>query len=68
MSRPVVIAVLAAVLALVGLAVVWFVFVPQPQSTQTPSASEEQRQRAENFFGGDPDRSVRDGQEMKPQW
>ncbi|RWJ57189.1 MAG: entry exclusion protein TrbK [Mesorhizobium sp.] len=67
-SRPVVIAVLAAVLALVGLTAVWFVLVPRPQTLQSPRASEEQRQRAEDFFGGDPNRSVRGGQEMKPQW
>lgn len=70
MSRPVVIAVLAALLVLVGLTTVWFVFVPQPQITPAPAptASDERRQRAEDFLGGDPDRSVRGGQEMKPRW
>ncbi|RWK66591.1 MAG: entry exclusion protein TrbK [Mesorhizobium sp.] len=69
-SRPVVIAVLAAVLALVGLTAIWLVFVPQPPITPAPApkASHDRRQRMENFFGGDPDRSVRGGQEMKPQW
>jgi len=28
----------------------------------------QRRQRAENFLGGDPDRDVRGGQEMKPRW
>jgi Ti type entry exclusion protein TrbK len=28
----------------------------------------ERRQRAQEFFGGDPDRDVRGGQEMKPRW
>lgn len=28
----------------------------------------EHRQRAEKFFGGDPDRDLRGGQEMKPRW
>lgn len=28
----------------------------------------EQRQQARDFFGGDPERSVRGGQEMKPRW
>ncbi|WP_287384120.1 entry exclusion protein TrbK [Mesorhizobium sp.] len=70
MSRAVVIAVLAAVIALVGLTAVWFVFAPQPQITPAPApaASAERRQRAEDFFGGDPDRSVRGGQEIKPRW
>ncbi|WP_245479338.1 MULTISPECIES: entry exclusion protein TrbK [unclassified Mesorhizobium] len=70
MSRPVVIAVLAAVLALVGLTVTWFVSVPQPPAAlrSAPTVSDERRQRTEDFFGGDPNRSVRDGQEMKPQW
>lgn len=70
MSRPVVIAVLAAVLALIGLTAIWFVVVPQPPITPTPepTASDDRRQRMKNFFGGDPDRSVRGGQEMKPRW
>lgn len=70
MSRPIVIAFLATALALVGLTAVWFVFVPQPQITPAPepTASDDRRQRAENFFGGDPNHSVRGGQEMKPRW
>jgi Ti type entry exclusion protein TrbK len=28
----------------------------------------ERRQHAEKFFGGNPDRDVRGGQEMKPRW
>ena len=28
----------------------------------------EKRRRAEQFFGGDRDRDVRGGQEMKPRW
>lgn len=66
MSRPFVMAVLAAVLALVGLTVTWFVVSSQPDAT-APSAHE-QRQRAEDFLGGDPVRPVRGGQEMKPRW
>ena len=26
------------------------------------------RERAENFFGGNPDRDVRGGQDMRPRW
>ncbi|UOK73894.1 entry exclusion protein TrbK [Ancylobacter polymorphus] len=66
MSRPVVMAALAAVLALVGLTVIWFVVTPRPE-TRAPSV-QEQRQRAEHFLGGDPNRPVRGGQEMKPRW
>lgn len=33
----------------------------------TPTDADK-RQRAEQFFGGDPDRDVRGGQEMKPRW
>ena len=33
----------------------------------TPSDTEKHR-RAQQFFGGDPDRDVRGGQEMKPRW
>lgn len=70
MSRPVLMAVLAAVLALVGLTAVWLVLVPQRPITPSPepTASDDRRQHMENFFGGDPDRSVRGGQEMKPRW
>lgn len=66
MSRPVVMAALAAVLALVGLTVIWFVVTPRPETT-APSV-QEQRQSAEDFLGGDPNRPVRGGQEMKPRW
>ncbi|WP_292520879.1 entry exclusion protein TrbK [Mesorhizobium sp.] len=70
MSRPVVIVLLAAVLALLGLTTVWFISVPQPPAApkSAPTVSEERRQRTEDFFGGDSDRSVRGGQEMKPRW
>ncbi|MDQ0304988.1 entry exclusion protein TrbK [Ancylobacter polymorphus] len=66
MSRPVVMAALAAVLALVGLTVIWFVVTPA--SDTTPPAAQAQRQSAEDFLGGDPNRPVRGGQEMKPRW
>ncbi|RTM09615.1 MAG: entry exclusion protein TrbK [Hyphomicrobiales bacterium] len=32
------------------------------------SPDAERRRRAGQFFGGDPDRDVRGGQEMKPRW
>ena len=66
MSRPAVMAALAAVLALVGLTVIWFAVAPQPDTA--PPSAQEQRQRAEDFLGGDPNRPVCGGQEMKPRW
>jgi Ti type entry exclusion protein TrbK len=41
-------------------------FGARPAST--PSATENRRQKAHDFLGGDPDRDVRGGQEMKPRW
>lgn len=66
MSRPVVMATLAAVLALFGLAVIWFVVTPRPDTVEL--SAQEQRQRAEGFLGGAPNQPVRGGQEMKPRW
>jgi Ti type entry exclusion protein TrbK len=65
-SRPVVKAALAAVLALAGLTAIWFVATPRPDTAEP--AAQEQRQRAEDFLSGDPNRPVRGGQEMKPRW
>ncbi|WP_374940457.1 DUF2749 domain-containing protein [Mesorhizobium sp. INR15] len=40
-----------------------------PSSPATPSAPDaEHGSPVEKFFGGDPDRNVRKGQEMKPRW
>ncbi|RWI62998.1 MAG: entry exclusion protein TrbK [Mesorhizobium sp.] len=63
-------AVLAALIVLVGLTTVWFISVPRPSAApkSAPTVSEERRQRTEDFLGGDPGRSVRGGQEMKPRW
>jgi len=33
-----------------------------------PDPNAERRKHRENFFGGDPNRDVRSGQEMKPRW
>ncbi|KUM24396.1 hypothetical protein AU467_30525 [Mesorhizobium loti] len=40
---------------------------PDARQAVTPSDAEK-RGRAERLFGGDPDRDVRGGQEMKPRW
>nr|WP_286299647.1 entry exclusion protein TrbK [Aminobacter sp. SS-2016] len=33
-----------------------------------PISERARREHAERFFGGDPDRKVRGGQEMRPRW
>jgi Ti type entry exclusion protein TrbK len=38
-----------------------------PGSAATSTDTDKHR-RAEQFFGGDPDRDIRGGQEMKPRW
>ena len=69
MSRPVVITLSAAALVVVVLAITWFVVAPDSEPTaSTPAATENRRQKAHDFLGGDPDRDIRGGQEMKPRW
>jgi Ti type entry exclusion protein TrbK len=65
----------AAVVLIVGAVTTIFISL---RPADAPSASEaspsptpsdaEKRRRAEQFFGGDPNRDVRGGQEMKPRW
>ncbi|MGY5794463.1 entry exclusion protein TrbK len=33
-----------------------------------PSSDDARRERREKFFGGDTDRNIRGGQELKPRW
>ena len=69
MSRPVVMALTAGALAIVVLTIAWFVVAPDSEpATATSAAIEDRRQKANDFLGGDPDRDVRGGQEMKPRW
>jgi type IV secretion system protein TrbK len=63
--------VLAGVVAFGAAIIFWTVI--QPDATSGPSAATPepeavQRAYRERFFGGDPDRDVRGGQEMKPRW
>lgn len=37
-------------------------------SASQPTSDAENLSHGEKFFGGDPDRNVRSGQEMKPRW
>ncbi|MDR6101749.1 Ti type entry exclusion protein TrbK [Agrobacterium larrymoorei] len=65
-----------AVVSAVGACVITWIIV-QPQATPTSgsgtaainsSADEEQRRHRDQFFGGNSDRDIRGGQEMKPRW
>ncbi|MUO42888.1 entry exclusion protein TrbK [Agrobacterium vitis] len=51
--------------------IVWVTVWPDAAS-ETPGATSgsgaAQREHRERFFGGDPNRDVRGGQEMKPRW
>ena len=69
MSRAVVMALSAGAVVVVVLTIAWFVVAPDSEpAASTPSATENRRQKAHDFLGGDPDRDVRGGQEMKPRW
>lgn len=62
--------VLAAIVAFGAGMAIWLVVQPNA-ATDTPAAASsdaERREHRERFFGGDPDRDVRGGQEMKPRW
>lgn len=71
MSRVTIILLTVGVVSL-SAAALWIVFsrdVPLVIANPTPGVDDaDRRHRAENFFGGAPDRDVRDGQEMKPRW
>lgn len=74
MSRPTIILALAVVL-IGGVAATIFISLRFGDATSAPEASQaanpsdaDKRRRGAKFFGGDPDRDVRGGQEMKPRW
>ncbi len=68
-----IIALLAVVSGAGASVITWIAVRPEPISgsgaiaTGSP-ANEEQRRHHEQFFSGDPNRDMRGGQEMKPQW
>lgn len=69
MSRAIVMALSAGALVVVVLTIAWFVVAPDSEpAASTPAATENRRQKAHDLLGGDPDRDVRGGQEMKPRW
>lgn len=71
MSRATIIILVVGVVSL-GVAALWLVLPRGATPVVTdlaPTADDaERRQRAEKFFGGDPDRDVRGGQEMQSRW
>ncbi len=69
MSRAAVMALSAGAVVVVVLTIAWFVVARDSEpAASTPAATENRRQKAHDFLGGDPDRDVRGGQEMKPRW
>ena len=73
MSRLLVIAVIILGVAAAGVAAWTFLPATQPDGAAVPSAGSsgtdvDRREHRERFFGGDTDRNIRGGQEMKPRW
>lgn len=71
MSRATIIVLVVGIVSL-SAAALWML-IPRgvgAVGTEPASTAEDtqRRQRAEKIFGGDPDRDVRRGQEMKPRW
>ncbi|MCY1667440.1 entry exclusion protein TrbK [Rhizobium sp. SL86] len=73
--RLVIILALAGIAALSAGVVTWIVVQPRPApvsgsgaAATLPASDTERSEHREKFFGGDPDRNVRGGQEMKPRW
>lgn len=73
--RLVVILVLAGIAALSAGVIAFIVVQPRPapvsgsgMAATQPASETERGEHREKFFGGDPDRNVRGGQEMKPRW
>lgn len=71
MSRSTIIVLISGTALAVGVAT-WMVFEAEPFATEAVTSGSQtdvgKHQRADDFFGGDPDRSIRGGQEMKPRW
>lgn len=74
--RLILILALVAIGSAAGASVITWIVV-EPQATPisgsgtaaiNSSSDEEQRRHREEFFGGNSDRDIRGGQEMKPRW
>ncbi|UXU01146.1 entry exclusion protein TrbK [Agrobacterium tumefaciens] len=72
MSPRILIVLAVAGLVAFGAGMIVSVVVQPDAATETPAGTSgsgaAQREHRERFFGGDPDRDVRGGQEMKPRW
>ncbi|RWO62361.1 MAG: entry exclusion protein TrbK [Mesorhizobium sp.] len=72
MTPRLLIAVAVAGIVTVGAGMMIWVVVQPNATTETPAAvsgaGAARQEHRERFFGGDPDRDVRGGQEMKPRW
>ncbi|NSY46764.1 entry exclusion protein TrbK [Agrobacterium tumefaciens] len=61
----------AGLVAIAGGMILWVIVQPgatTPAPAAASGSGEARREQRERFFGGDPDRDVRGGQEMKPRW
>ena len=69
MSLRLLIGLLVACILAFGIGMALWAFVQPTAETEVPAtAPASDAERRERFLGGDPDRDVRGGQEMKPQW
>ncbi|KAA3509312.1 entry exclusion protein TrbK [Agrobacterium vitis] len=72
MSPRIIIALAVAGVVAFGAGMIVWVVVQPDAATETPAGTSRfgaaHREHRERFFGGDPDRDVRGGQEMKPRW
>lgn len=62
---------MAAVVAFGAGMTIWVLVQPRAvieTPADAPVSDTERTENRERFFGGDPDRDVRGGQEMKPRW
>ncbi|WP_292333781.1 entry exclusion protein TrbK [Mesorhizobium sp.] len=64
--------VITTLIVLVGGGVTVLAFVKPlgttPSPLAIPKADTERAKHREEFFGGDPNRDIRSGQELKPRW
>lgn len=74
--RLILILALVAIGSAAGASVITWIVVQRPAApvlgsgtaATDPSSNDEQRRHREQFFGGNSDRDIRGGQEMRPRW
>lgn len=72
-SRLVIMVIVGAALSFSAGVAVGMVVQPYPvieaeTATPLPNTASERREHVEKFFGGNPNRDIRGGQEMRPRW